>query len=104
MKTYNLNNGVWEQLFTVPPTQEQLDILNSEDTNLNSQKVEILAKLNFTKPVKDPSKLNSLYQEMIPKIDGEYEFLSLQLSEDKGEYFGILNCRVNGEHIQVRIG
>jgi hypothetical protein len=40
---------------------------------------------------------------MIPKIDGKYEFLSLQLSEDKGEYFGILNCRVDGEHIQVRI-
>jgi hypothetical protein len=103
MKTFDLKDGVWVELISVTPTQEQLDILASEDESLNEQKKTILSQINYSEPAMDASKLEELYQSMIPTEPGVYELLGVQLSEDNGEYFGILNCRINGEHKQIRL-
>lgn len=103
MKTFDLKDGVWVELISVKPTQEQLDILASEDESLNEQKKTILSQINYSEPVADASKLEELYQSMIPTEPGVYELLGIQLSENVGEYSGILNCRIDGQHKQVRL-
>jgi len=103
MKTFDLKDGVWVEIFSVQPTQEQLDILQSTDIALLSQQIAIVSQLNYSIPVVDSTKLEELYQSMIPAEPGEYQLLGIQLSEDNGEYFGILNCRINGEHKQIRL-
>jgi hypothetical protein len=48
--------------------------------------------------------LNQLYDANKPALqeDDRYEYISMDVSEDSGSYWGILNCRVNNEHVQVR--
>ena len=50
------------------------------------------------------SELNSIYTSHKPAIDenGTYQFISMDLSQDELTSWGILNCRVNDEHVQVR--
>ena len=103
MKTFDLKDGVWVELISILPTQEQLAILESEDNSLFQQQTAILSQLNYSIPVVNSTKLEDLYHSMIPTEPGEYELLGIQLSEDNGEYFGILNCRIAGEHKQIRL-
>ena len=51
------------------------------------------------------SELNSFYESKKPELEQEdtYEFISMDVSEKKqGVYNGILNCRVNDTHKQIR--
>ena len=104
MKTFELKNGNWYELKSIIPTEEETVVLNTEDESLTEQQKAILAKLNFTEPVeeKESTKLEELYQSLIPTDPGEYELIGINISKEGDEYFGILNCRINGEHKQVR--
>jgi hypothetical protein len=48
--------------------------------------------------------LNALYNSKKPIVleSDVYQYISMDVSEDSGSYWGILNCRVNNEHVQVR--
>lgn len=50
------------------------------------------------------NELVGLYNTVKPELeDGStYQLISMDVSEDSGSYWGILNCRVNNEHVQVR--
>lgn len=48
--------------------------------------------------------LNSLYSTIMPPLEENdtYSFISMDVTQEESAFWGILNCRVNGEHIQVR--
>lgn len=50
------------------------------------------------------SELSAICQNSKPLLqDGDsYQFIGANVSQDSEQSWGILNCRVNGEHIQVR--
>jgi hypothetical protein len=50
------------------------------------------------------SELHSIYQSVKPTIEegSTYEFIGMNCSQDGVKSWGILNCRINGEHIQIR--
>lgn len=50
------------------------------------------------------SELSAIYQSNKPLLqDGDsYQFIGANVSQDSEQSWGILNCRVNDEHIQVR--
>lgn len=51
------------------------------------------------------TELDALYESVKPELkDGdEYQLIACDASRDQaGVLHGILNCRVNGEHVQVR--
>ena len=53
----------------------------------------------------DIAELDALYDSIRPDVpeDGTYQVIALDAHRHKhGEWRGILNCRVNGEHVQVR--
>lgn len=53
----------------------------------------------------DIAELDALHNRIRPKVpeDGTYQVIALDAHRDKdGEWLGILNCRVNEEHVQVR--
>jgi hypothetical protein len=48
--------------------------------------------------------LIGLYNNFKPVLeDGSiYQLISMDVSEDSGSYWGILNCRVDNDHRQIR--
>lgn len=53
----------------------------------------------------DIAELDALHARIRPDVpeDGTYQVIALDASRNAaGEWSGILNCRVNGEHVQVR--
>lgn len=48
--------------------------------------------------------LNSLYSTIKPSLEESdtYSFIAMDVTQEGSSFWGILNCRVNGEHIQVR--
>lgn len=53
----------------------------------------------------DTAELDALHDSIRPDVpdDGTYQVIALDAHRNSaGEWAGILNCRVNGEHVQVR--
>lgn len=53
----------------------------------------------------DVAELDALHDHIRPDVpdDGTYQVIALDAHRNgAGEWSGILNCRVNGEHVQVR--
>ena len=53
----------------------------------------------------DIAELDALHDSIRPDVpeDGTYQVIALDAHRNgDGEWSGILNCRVNGEHVQVR--
>lgn len=50
------------------------------------------------------AELNALYASKKPELkEGEpYEFIGMDVTIDGSESWGILNCRVNSQHTQIR--
>jgi|LakMenEpi03Aug12_release.lakeMendotaPanAssembly.Ray.scaffolds.fasta_scaffold534628_2 hypothetical protein len=48
--------------------------------------------------------LIGLYNNVKPVLeDGStYQLISMDVSENSGSYWGILNCRCNDQHLQIR--
>lgn len=48
--------------------------------------------------------LNALYERHKPTIEEgiSYQLITMDVFENENVFSGILNCRVNGEHLQIR--
>ena len=100
MKTYmSYVEGVWEEKQTPVLTEEQLLIIEGEDS---VEKTELIASLkeNLIVNVEDTTELVALYNAHKPVLKEEdtYSFICMDVFGSNG----ILNCRVNGEHKQIR--
>jgi hypothetical protein len=65
-----------------------------------------ITEFNWIEPVNEEEvqKLNDLYNSLKPSIkdDDTYQFIAMDVTEDSGSFRGILNCRINDEHRQIR--
>jgi len=110
MKNYQSTaEGSWIELLKVKLTKEQKELLASTDeADIDTQK-------ELREQIKDEregqveeakaTELTTFYQGIKPELKEEdtYQLISADLSEkQEGVFTGILNCRVNGEHKQVR--
>jgi hypothetical protein len=107
MKTYSKNQNGWsakdnsllnetdlEQLRDTKLTAEQRN--NLTDSINKQSAVELTAQ--------QIADLEAFYENKKPELrDGDdYQLIAIDLREAGDTYSGILNCRVNGEHIQIR--
>ena len=110
MKTYqSTTEGAWVESTPVRLTKEQSALLVSrEESDKESQKdLRDFIKSEREGEVEEVkvTELNSFYQSVKPELkEGDtYQLISVDLSEkQEGVFTGILNCRVNGEHKQIR--
>jgi len=110
MKNYqSTTEGSWIELLKVELTDEQKALLTSTDeANIDAQKElreQIKAEKEGQVEEAKSTELNTFYQGIKPELEEKntYQLISADLSEkEEGVFTGILNCRVNGVHKQIR--
>jgi hypothetical protein len=109
MKTYqSIVEGTWLELKPVQLTEEQHALLISTD---ESDREDQTALGNWIKSEREAvvgeekaTQLTAFYETKKPELkeSDTYQLIALDLSEKEGQFTGILNCRVNGKHMQIR--
>lgn len=93
--------GTWIEIKQVSLTAEQMSILKSGDSNAQTNlRLQIKEQRESIASEEDVTACNAKYVEIKPtlKESDVYELISFDITDDSG----ILNCRVNGEHRQIR--
>jgi hypothetical protein len=107
-KFQSLVEGTWVEIFNVELTSAEQELLMSQNENdKNSQKdlinrVKSARESTVTNTLSDA--LHQFYLSKKPVLkDGDvYQFIAIDLFESDNNYTGILNCRINEEHQQIR--
>lgn len=110
MKNYqSTTEGSWIELLKVELTEEQKALLMSTDEADRDAQKEIREQIKAEREGQveeaKSTELTSFYQGIKPELKEEdtYQLISADVSEKEEDAFtGILNCRVNGEHKQIR--
>ena len=105
MKNYqSVNEGTWVEILKVELTEEQKTILLSSD-----DKKDLLSLIKSQREGEISNEknnsLSAFYNSVKPALKEEdiYELISIDISDkENGIFTGILNCRINKEHIQIR--
>jgi hypothetical protein len=108
MKTYqSVEEGTWVELLPVQITKEQRDLIRFNKEEDTEAKQELFTWIKSQRegsiPTKKKNELKAFYNSVKPELkEGDaYQLISINLSE-KDNFVGILNCRINGEHKQIR--
>lgn len=101
--------GTWNEIKSVPLTDEQINLLNSNDEADKEAKetlIQTIESQRVSTPLQEDLDLAKVtYKVFKPTITDTdtYELISTDIViDDTNKVSGILNCRVNGEHTQVR--
>jgi hypothetical protein len=110
MKNYQSTiEETWVELLPVELTETQLELIQSTKETDAEAKSELIAEIKELKEGAVSSelteKLNTVYTSLKPELKEEdvYQLISADFSEKENKFTGIINCRVNGEHKQVRL-
>lgn len=107
-KLQSKTERAWIELKNIKLTEEQEVLLNSrEESDAESIKTlnaEIKSLREVPAQEDDVLLANARYDLVKPKLKEEdvYEFISMDLIITKNKSLGILNCRVNNKHKQIR--
>lgn len=110
MKTFqSTTENSWIELLPVPLTKEQRDLSRSQKEEDTEAKIELAQLIKSQREgiveLGKIEELNNFYNSVKPELKqtDEYQLIAIDLSEKEESMFvGILNCRVNGEHKQIR--
>lgn len=108
MKKYTLTDK-WQATDNTLVDEALLQEANNEATAPERRR-ELFAQIREAMQVEvtqeEKSELDELYASVKPELkdSDSYKIISLKASRGEGErkWAGILNCRVNGDHVQVR--
>jgi hypothetical protein len=104
----SIEEGKWLELVSGELTEAQKKLLVSTNPADKKAKEDLVAELKARKPKAatkaDATKAQAKYEEVKPILEaGEtYEFIAINIMLDGNSLSGILNCRVNEEHKQIR--
>jgi hypothetical protein len=102
MKNYqSIIEGTWVEILKVELTEEQKTILLSKKDLLSLIKSKREGKVSIEKK----NSLSAFYDSVKPELKEEdiYKLISIDVSDkEDGIFKGVLNCRINEEHIQIR--
>lgn len=104
----SIEEGKWSELVSGELTEAQKKLLASTNPADKEAKEALIAELKTRKPKTatkaDATKAQAKYEEVKPVIEeGEtYEFIGINVMLDGDSVSGVLNCRVNEEHKQIR--
>ena len=112
MKNYqSTTEGSWIELLKVELTEEQKTLLMSTDEADKESKESKESLREWIKSEREgrveeakTNELISFYENIKPELKEEdnYHLVSMDISEKNDKFTGILNCRVNGQHKQIR--
>lgn len=109
MKNLQSNiEGTWIELIQVELTEKEQTLLMSKKESDKEAKVKLLEKIKVEKEKpaskEDAELVEKLYEGIKPTLEeGQtYHLISMNVYFDENKISGILNCRINGEHKQIR--
>jgi hypothetical protein len=108
MKHIETTDGItWKQINNISLTKEQIDILKDvESEAANDLRVELNENRYTILSAKESKVAQDKYDEFKPVIKetDQYQLIAvnIMLGDDGDETSGIINCRVNGDHQQIR--
>jgi len=109
MKTYqSVEEGTWVELLPVQLTKEQRDLIRSNKEEDIEAKQELSALIKSQREglvdIEREGELNSFYNSIKPELkeNDVYQLIAIDVAEKENSFSGILNCRINGEHRQIR--
>ena len=104
----SITEGTWIQLNQVELTEEQKALLMSTDVKDAESKVELLNEIKSLRETvaqqADILLVQAKYEEVKPVLEENdtYQLIAFDIVINEEALSGILNCRVNGEHKQIR--
>jgi hypothetical protein len=103
-----IEEGTWTEIVFVELTESEKFLLESNEEMDKEAKSALYAKIESEREKsasKDDAEMaEEFYASIKPELKegDDYKFLAMNLSIDNEKKSGILNCRVNGEHKQIR--
>jgi hypothetical protein len=106
MKRYkSTHEDSWIELLNVTITEEQKSILASENSDAINELKQLISQQSqneVSAGLKET--LINFYNSIKPELkeNDKYELISIDIMETNNIFKGILNCRINNEHKQIR--
>lgn len=104
----SIEEGTWTEIVFVELTPAEQFLLDSNE-EMDVEAKEALNEriaLDKQKPAsaEDAKFAQDFYEEIKPEVNEgeEYKFLAMSLFMENENKTGILNCRINGDHKQIR--
>jgi hypothetical protein len=97
--------GTWIELNQVELTEEQIALLMSTDEEAKIELINEIKSLRETVAQQaDILLVQAKYEEVKPVLEENdtYQLIAFDIVINEEALSGILNCRVNGEHKQIR--
>ena len=100
--------GTWIELIKATITEEQQTLIKSTDISDNAAKETLLLQIKSNSEValasEDKVIAEAIYTANKPVLEegDTYQLISVNMTLDEGAARGIINCRINGEHKQIR--
>ena len=96
--------GVWKEIRLVSLSEPEIEALKGPNS---PEKTNVLDRLRLEREVEagqaDSAIAQSVYLENKPSVlESEYQLIAVSLKLDDEQAFGIINCRINKEHVQIR--
>ena len=104
----SITEGTWVELVPVQLTQEQQSLLMSRKEEDLEAKAELIAEIKTKREkalsTEEVETATSIYNSFKPALQesDEYQLISVDMTLSNETGTGIINCRVNGEHKQIR--
>jgi hypothetical protein len=104
----SIEENIWNEIVFVQLTEAEQFLLDSNEDMDKEAKEALHIKIasDKKKPASkaDTKLAKDFYASIKPELkeDDEYKFLSMDLMIDNEMKMGILNCRINGNHKQIR--
>jgi hypothetical protein len=108
MKHIETTDGItWKQINNISLTKEQIDILKDADSEAaNVLRAELNTNRYTVLSAEDSEVFQAKYDELKPTIKetDQYQLIAVNMTvgDDDVVTNGIINCRVNGDHKQIR--
>ena len=101
MKNYTYNGEQWIERIHIEMTDEQKAIMEGDDQEAKTTSMVELKEQREKNPTASvKTKLNKVWNAQKP--EGEISLIAFDVTDNDGEYSGICNYRVGGNHLQKR--
>ncbi|NDP26470.1 MAG: hypothetical protein GZ087_03445 [Flavobacterium sp.] len=96
--------NIWKERLTPNYTEEQETLLKSRLSTDRLAQKELRDSIIVSADEADATNAQSVYETIKPSLleEDEYQLVSVDVSLDGASGSGIINCRINGEHKQIR--
>jgi hypothetical protein len=106
MEYISIGEYNWLRLIDVELTEEQSMLLSLKNKERSQELIDLINYINENNKVvlneTELAELVSLYETLKPASETGYEFIDMNVTIENEISRGILNCRINNEHIQIR--